>query len=70
MCVAPQVISKDDDGTYTIRFRSTKVPGGGTRMKESGVPESDLRQVRQRERVSSFALLLLIPPIAVRGEGS
>lgn len=41
-----QVISKDEDGTYTVRFKSTKVPGAGTRMKESGVPESDLREVR------------------------
>lgn len=42
-----QVVSKDEDGTYTVRFRPTKVPGGGTRIKESGVPESDLREVRE-----------------------
>eukprot|EP00903_Cladosiphon_okamuranus_P011997 g11266.t1 len=43
--VPAQVISKDEGGTYTVRFRSTEVPGGGARLKESGVPESDLREI-------------------------
>lgn len=41
------MVSKDDDGTYTVRFRSTKVTDGRPSMKESGIPESDLREVRK-----------------------
>lgn len=56
---ARQVVSKDADGTYTVRFRSTKVPGGGARMKESGVPESDLREVRITRPVGGMYCSLL-----------
>ncbi|CAM9208018.1 unnamed protein product, partial [Scytosiphon promiscuus] len=46
--VPAQVISKDEDGTYTVRFRSSKAPGGtGGRIKESGILESDMREARQ-----------------------
>lgn len=55
-CAPQQVISRDDDGTYTVRFRPSKVPGGSVR-KKSGVPESDLRHVREgptKPRLASF----------------
>lgn len=58
--VSPKVVSRDVDGTYTVRFKSpTKVPGAtGARMKESGVSESDMREVREAKGGDTHAKAL------------
>lgn len=38
-----QVVSRDEDHTYTVRVRCGTLPGG--RVKRSGVVEEDLRKV-------------------------
>ncbi|CAB1096683.1 unnamed protein product [Ectocarpus sp. CCAP 1310/34] len=60
--VPAQVVSRDGDGTFTVRFRSpTKVPGAtGARMKESGVSESDMREVRENNGGDTHAESLSI----------